>query len=164
MSIQTDTNPEVVGPTIEVSAYKLLGGSETIPRRVSSSYDAHDLIVEGIPSKAMKYMISHVGILSSEDSLDKAIGISRRTLQRHKSGKATKSAHLSREQSSRAWRFAKLLAKASFVLGSQKEAEQWMLEPAYGLDNRRPIDLLASSEGAEIVDEHLTRMEYGVYS
>ncbi|MDE4063639.1 antitoxin Xre/MbcA/ParS toxin-binding domain-containing protein [Phaeobacter gallaeciensis] len=33
-----------------------------------------------------------------------------------------------------------------------------------GLDNRRPIDLLATAAGAEAVADYLTRMEYGVYT
>jgi putative toxin-antitoxin system antitoxin component (TIGR02293 family) len=161
MLTHTASAPATENQPVEVIAYKLLGGQKTIPRRVCTSLDAHDLIIEGIPSSAMAYLVDHVGILSSGDFMDKAIGISLRTLQRRKADRKTS---LSREQSSRAWRFAKILAKASYVLGSQEEAEKWMLEPAYGLDNRRPIDLLASSEGAEIVDEHLTRMEYGVYA
>ena len=100
-------------------------------------------------------------ILDSGHLLSNVVGISLRTLQRHKNNQE---ARLSLEQSNRAWRFAKLLAKASVVLGSQEAAESWMLAQAYGLENRRPIDLLASPEGADIVDEHLTRMEYGVYA
>ena len=61
------------------------------------------------------------------------------------------------------WRFAEILAQATNALGSQEEAERWMMEPAMGLDNRRPIDLLSTAAGAEAVEDHLTRMEYGVY-
>ena len=49
-------------------------------------------------------------------------------------------------------------------MGTQEAAEAWLLEPAIGLDNRRPIDLLASSAGAEAVEDCLTRLEYGVYT
>lgn len=143
------------------SAFRLLGGANTLNRTMVSPLDVHDLLIQGISSKALTYLVKQVGFLSSDELLSKAIGISLRTLQRHR---ANESDHLSPEQSSRAWRFAKLLAKASTVLGSQQAAEEWMLAPAYGLENRKPIDLLASSEGADLVDEHLTRMEYGIYS
>lgn len=59
---------------------------------------------------------------------------------------------------------AKILAKATQVLGSQKEAEQWMERPAIGLAQRRPIDLLTTPAGAKLVQEHLDRIEYGVYT
>ncbi|WP_254684063.1 antitoxin Xre/MbcA/ParS toxin-binding domain-containing protein [Phaeobacter inhibens] len=70
---------------------------------------------------------------------------------------------LSVEQGSRAWRFAGILARASDILGGQA-AEMWILDPAIGLENRRPIDLLASAAGAEAVEDFLTRMEYGIYT
>ena len=88
--------------------------------------------------------------------------MSLRTLQRKKADKGKD--RLSPEQSSRAWRFAELLAQATDVLGDQDAAEAWMLAPAIGLDNRRPIDLLSSAAGAEAVENALTRMEYGVYA
>ena len=36
--------------------------------------------------------------------------------------------------------------------------------PAIGLANRKPLDLLATSVGAEAVSDYLTRLEYGVYA
>ena len=50
------------------------------------------------------------------------------------------------------------------VLGSQEAAERWLSTPATGLDQRKPIDLLQSSEGTELVKTLLTRMDFGVYA
>ena len=50
------------------------------------------------------------------------------------------------------------------MFGSQDEAEQWLDRPAMGLDRRRPINLLATPAGVELVEQHLTRLEYGVYA
>ncbi len=50
------------------------------------------------------------------------------------------------------------------MFGSQDEAEQWLERPAIGLDQRRPIDLLSSPAGVETIEDHLTRLEYGVYA
>jgi putative toxin-antitoxin system antitoxin component (TIGR02293 family) len=71
---------------------------------------------------------------------------------------------LSRAQSGRIWKFAEILAKATAVLGSQEEAEHWLERPAIGLDQRRPIDLLATPAGAKLVEDLLTRVEFGVYT
>ena len=71
---------------------------------------------------------------------------------------------LSQEQSGRAWKFAEILTKATDVFGSQAQAEQWLERPAVGLDQRRPIDLLTTPAGVELVEEHLGRLEYGVYA
>ena len=50
------------------------------------------------------------------------------------------------------------------VLSSQEAAERWLSTPALGIDGRKPIDLLQSTEGTELVKTLLTRMDYGVYA
>lgn len=146
-----------------VRAYQLLGGRKIIKHTVRNSLDAHDVIVKGISSQAIVHLVATVSVLSSGDALNKAIGMSLRTFQRKKKTEKGKD-RLSTEQSSRAWRFAEILAQATDVMGNQESAETWMLAPATGLDNRRPIDLLSTAAGAEAVENHLTRMEYGVYT
>lgn len=59
---------------------------------------------------------------------------------------------------------AETLAKATEIFGGQEEAEHWMNKPAMGLDGQRPIDLLQTVQGAELVNDFLGRLEYGVYS
>ncbi|PZX04008.1 type II RES/Xre toxin-antitoxin system antitoxin [Celeribacter halophilus] len=139
----------------------LLGGKRTIHAPIETARDAHDLIVRGLPLTALIHLVNETPMLSSGDTLEKAIGISPRTLQRHK--KEDTSKPLSVEQSNRIWRFAKILGRAIEVLGSKEEAELWMGQPAFGLENRKPIDLLASAPGAEAVQDYLTRIEYGIY-
>jgi putative toxin-antitoxin system antitoxin component (TIGR02293 family) len=58
---------------------------------------------------------------------------------------------------------AEILAKASAILGSQEDAEHWLRTPAIGLNRQRPIDLLATRAGAEMVENFLSQLEYGVY-
>jgi putative toxin-antitoxin system antitoxin component (TIGR02293 family) len=53
---------------------------------------------------------------------------------------------------------------AESVLGSLEDAEQWLVTPAIGLDGRKPIDLISTRAGAEMVKTHLIRMDYGVYA
>ena len=143
-------------------AFRLLGGKKTIKASVDNALDAHDLLVKGLPTSTLLHLVNEVLMLSSEDALEKAIGISLRTLQRRKKDNISKA--LSVEQSNRTWRFAEILGRAIDVLGSKEEAERWMARPAIGLENRKPIDLLASAAGAEAVENYLTRLEYGVYT
>lgn len=145
-----------------IRAYDLLGGKNTIKTPVKNALDAHDVLVRGLPPSTLLHLVNDVHMLSSGDALEKAIGISLRTLQRRRKDATPRA--LSVEQSNRTWRFAEILGKAIDVLGSKEEAERWMSRSAIGLDNRRPIDLLASSAGAEAVEDYLIRMEYGVYT
>ncbi len=132
-----------------------------LSRAPANRLDAHDLLVEGLPGKALTHLIDNLVVLRHEPSFEKAMGMSRRTVQRRREAPAGR---LNLDQSDRAWKFAEILAKAIAVFGGQEEAERWMARPAVGLDQRRPIDLLATSAGFEMVDTLLTRLEYGVYT
>jgi putative toxin-antitoxin system antitoxin component (TIGR02293 family) len=108
----------------------------------------------------LTHLVDNLVLLHDPVLLEKAVGISWRTFQRRKANPARL---LSGEQSGRTWKFAEILAKATAVLGSRTEAERWLDRPAIGLDHRRPIDLLATTAGVEIVENHLERIEHGVY-
>ena len=142
--------------------YALLGGEGTIRPPVRTSMEAHDLLMAGLPSQALLHLAKEVAFLNVEVNLDKAIGISVRTLQRRKSDGAAST--LSVEQSNRTWKFAEILGRTTEIFGSRQDAETWMHSPAIGLDQRRPIDLLATAVGVEAVEDYLTRIEYGVYA
>ena len=142
-------------------AAELLGGTKILRHKLMGPLDAHEMILKGLPARALTHLLDSLVTLEKGASLEKAVGMSVRTFQRRKDA-ATKP--LSPEQSGRAWKFAEILAKATSVLGSQDEAEQWLERPAMGLDHRRPIDLLATPAGVELVEDHLSRLEYGVYA
>jgi putative toxin-antitoxin system antitoxin component (TIGR02293 family) len=139
---------------------ELLGGARILRHKLTNSLDAHEMLLQGLPGKALSHLLENLVSLDKTTSLEKAIGMSLRTFQRHKDAPAKA---LNPEQSGRTWKFAEILAKATAVLGSREEAEQWLERPAIGLDQRRPIDLLATPAGVEIVEDFLQRLEYGVY-
>ncbi|WP_158668997.1 type II RES/Xre toxin-antitoxin system antitoxin [Bradyrhizobium guangdongense] len=140
---------------------RLLGGTSTFRKMPQSPLEAHEALVSGLPSKALVYLVANFASLRWDDSLERAIGMSHRTYQRHT---AENIRHLSPEQSGRAWKLAEILAKATSIFGSKEEAEHWLERPAIGLDQRKPIDLLATPAGVELVEDFLTRLEYGVYA
>lgn len=139
----------------------LLGGTRVLSRRLTSALDAHELLLIGLPTSALDHLVGNLVFIRKNESLEKAVGMSLRTWQRRKDAP---SKPLSQEQSGRAWKFAEILSKATDVLGSQVEAEQWLERPAIGLDQRRPIDLLGTPAGVELVEDYLERLEYGVYA
>jgi putative toxin-antitoxin system antitoxin component (TIGR02293 family) len=58
---------------------------------------------------------------------------------------------------------SEIFEQAVKVFGSEEEARAWLVEPAYGLDGQRPIDLLTTESGAAIVRDYLGAIEYGNY-
>lgn len=139
----------------------LLGGARILRHPLRNPIDAHEMLLLGLPGKALRHLVDNLSVLGKTASLEKAVGMSLRTFQRRRDAPDKP---LSQEQSGRAWKFAEILAKATAVFGTQQEAEQWLERPAIGLDQRRPIDLLATPAGVEIVEDFLERIEYGVYS
>jgi len=143
------------------AAANLLGGSRVFHRRLRDPLDVHEVLSRGLPREALTHLISKVAVLHNHTLLKLAIGVSLRTSQRMK---AASGKPLSPEQSGRAWKFAEILAKATAVLGAQEEAEDWLKRPAMALDQRRPIELLATPAGVRLVEDLLGRIEYGVYT
>ena len=59
---------------------------------------------------------------------------------------------------------ARILKLATHVLCGRDLAEEWLNEPQFGLDEKIPIEMMKTKEGAKEVEELLYRIEYGVLS
>ena len=130
-------------------------------RPLDNLLEAHEAIRRGLPVHSVEHLIETLPALPIDQALEAALGMSARTLQRKRAAR-TKS--LNPEQSGRVWKFAEVLAKARDVFGSSEQAATWLSCPATGLNQQRPIDLLATLAGAELVQQFLGRLEYGVYT
>ncbi|UEM21565.1 DUF2384 domain-containing protein [Skermanella mucosa] len=161
MADPADRYPAASGREDVQRVVELLGGSRVFRHELRTPLEAHDMLMQGLPGRALDHLFGNLVVLKRSNSLDRAVGMSLRTLQRRRESPEKP---LGQEQSGRAWKFAEILAKATEVFGSQEEAEQWLDRPATGLDQRRPIDLLATPAGVEMVQDFLHRLEYGVYT
>lgn len=156
------SKPGAARPAQLTKVIQFFGGSKALDFKPAGPFETHELLLRGIPKKAMLHLMGTSPTMKPSASLNRAFGVSTRTMQRIKA-KPEKS-RLSYEQSSRVWKFAEILAQATEVFGSRSEAEKWLEQPAMALEGRKPIDLLATSVGVELVEHHLTRLEYGVYT
>lgn len=139
----------------------LLGGNATLQAKVLNTADAHELLLKGLPVASALHLVSKAACLEDGDALKRSIGVSLAALRRRK-GKISPP-RLSTEQSNRCWRFASILDHAIGIFGSEELAAAWMNRPAIGLEHRKPVDLLVTYPGAELVEQYLTQIEYGVY-
>jgi putative toxin-antitoxin system antitoxin component (TIGR02293 family) len=137
----------------------LLGGKK-FWRHARNKSEVHSTIVDGVPFGSLIFFVSNVKGLAEEDVV-KVLGISTRTLRRQSE---TPEKSMPADLASKAWLFAETLAKATEIFGTKDEAERWMSRPAMGLDGQRPIDLLQTVQGTELVNDFLVRLEYGVYT
>ena len=155
---------EIVGHTVAVGferVAELPGGGAMLQSSLASSMDTHALIRRGLPSRSAQHLIAALKADHDPVQVARVLGMSVRTVQRLK---ATPDKRVSLEVSRRTWQFAEILALTNEVLGSQDEAEAWLEEPALALDQARPIDLLETPTGLEMVRVLLSRIAYGVYS
>jgi putative toxin-antitoxin system antitoxin component (TIGR02293 family) len=154
----SSSSPEIESSLQAIS--DLLGGHRILGSTVKSELDAHALLHRGLPRGAVTSLLEKLHVIPFI-AVSEALGVSLRTLQRHKSAPI---ALLDVQQSGRAWKFAEILTKATRVLGSQEEAEQWLERPAIGLDQQRPVDLLTTPAGVKLLEDYLGRLEYDVYT
>lgn len=117
----------------------------------------HQMVLDGIATKDLVKMLDRFDAIPRRDLLA-AIGVSERTLQRRSGGR------MSREVATVALDLAAITEQAESVLGSMKEAQRWLTTGAVALDGERPIDLLCTRQGADLVRDALVRMEHGVYA
>ena len=87
------------------------------------------------------------------------IDISERTLARRKVERL-----LSKAESDRLYREARIAAWAEEVFGSAAAAEQWLKARIPALGQVTPLSLLDTDEGAQRVADILGRIEHGVFS
>lgn len=157
----------VVSPEL-ASIAELFGGEEGLCRPLHSWIDVHELLKEGLPARALenfRVFLKRESLLFEDDRnhlmFPLIFGISQRTFERYSK---IPNKTLDREQSGQVWQFAAILAKAADVLGSMEEAERWMRTPAVSLEQRTPLELLGTPAGISLVEDLLTRIDYGVYS
>ena len=138
----------------------LLGGRRVLGSSIESELEAHELLRRGLPREALSTLIEKLHVIGFDEASE-ALGVSVRTLQRHKIRRLCTWTWSKADALGSSPRFS---AKATHVLGSQDEAEQWLKRPAIGLNRQRPVDLLRTPAGAKLVENYLGRLEYGVYT
>jgi putative toxin-antitoxin system antitoxin component (TIGR02293 family) len=110
----------------------------------------------GLPTNVVRIMYDR-GLSHSEvDSLV----IPQRTLKHRRSRKE----NLSRDESDRAIRAARVLGLAERVLGSEDKALRWMREPKRRFEGRSPLQMCVTGAGSQLVEEMLVQIDEGMFA
>lgn len=124
----------------------------------SGSLDIARSIEKGFPASSIDRLKRDLGI--TDRLLSTLIGRTPKTLGRMRAGRS----RLSPIVSDRLFRIAKVYVQAVEVFEDSAAAQEWLQSPQIGLNNRTPLDLLATEAGAQAVKDLLTRIEHGVIS
>lgn len=111
----------------------------------------------GLPVKDVAMLSKSLEIPA--DALAPRLGMSRATLHRRK-----REGRLSPGESDRVLRFARLMGRATTVLGGENQARHWLRSSQFGLGGAVPLDFADTEIGAREVEDLLGRIEHGVYS
>ena len=119
-------------------------------------FDLAAHIEEGLPTDVVRIMTQQ-GLTPQEVH---SLVIPQRTLKHRRS----RHERLSREESDRAVRTARLLAKAQFVFGDRDKALRWMREPKRRFDGRAPLEMMETEAGGRLVEELLIQIDEGMFA
>jgi putative toxin-antitoxin system antitoxin component (TIGR02293 family) len=133
-----------------------LGGKKLLKSEVRSDLDFVRLVQEGLPTAVLEGLVAR-GELTAQE-VEKFI-IPRRTLAHRKRRRQP----LSREESDKLARVARIFAVANETFQNRDKAAAWMRRPNRVLDGRTPVDLLDTDSGARMVEQTLERVAHGVF-
>ena len=71
---------------------------------------------------------------------------------------------LSKGESDKAVRVARITAMAEQVFGEPERAWRWLRKPQQRFDGKAPIDMLATEAGARLVEEMLVQIDQGIFA
>ncbi|CAN5462591.1 hypothetical protein BH10PSE16_BH10PSE16_03980 [soil metagenome] len=115
----------------------------------------HTLVSQGVSTK-MLYTLLDSFERTSKPEIFAVVGFSSKTANRRKD------TAMSLPVSDATLSLIEIKSLAESVLGSSAEAEEWLNKPALALDGYKPIALIATRAGAELVKDLLIRLDYGV--
>lgn len=139
-----------------ISTGVLLGGTAVLNQAPHSALEWVNIIRRGMSSHAVDAMLKSIGLSQAE--LATALAIPERTLARRK-----REGLLSSEESSKLFRLARVVVRATQTFEDLKTATDWLKSPTPALGGATPLSLVDTDIGAESVLDTLGRIEQGVF-
>ncbi len=131
-----------------------LGGKKLLGIDVRSEADLLAVVERRLPLGALA-ALAEEGL--SPEEADRLI-IPRRTLSHRKARKQP----LNQVELERAVRVASIIALAEDTFADRDKAHAWLRRPTTVFGGKRPIDLLATEIGAQLVEQLLYRIAHGI--
>lgn len=132
-----------------------LGGSQVLDQEIRSDLDLVELLREGLPTAVVDAVVRG-GTLTSQEVEN--LVIRRRTLAHRRQKKQ----RLSREESDRLARIARISVQADETFQNPEKAARWLRKPNRGLSGAVPLELLRTGEGARLAETALGRIAHGI--
>jgi putative toxin-antitoxin system antitoxin component (TIGR02293 family) len=129
---------------------------EWLGARFASEMELVSLAERGLPLTTVNKMTKH-GLTRDEVH---ALVIHRRTFKHRKSSHQK----LSKEESDRAIRTARILARAQATLGDSEAALDWVRQPKARFEGKSPIQMMSTETGSRLVEQMLVQIDEGMFA
>jgi putative toxin-antitoxin system antitoxin component (TIGR02293 family) len=135
--------------------YALMSGKLGVSK-IRSGEDIASLVEKRLPATAVKALVR--GGLSDAEVY--RLVVPRRTLAH----RIAKHQLLSKEESDKAVRVARITAMAEQVFGEPERAWRWLRKPKPRFDGKTPVEMLATEAGARLVEETIVQIDHGMFA
>lgn len=125
--------------------------------KIRNAFDYITLSRKGLTVKQLNNILKYTNL--SFKTLPKIIAISERQLSRY-----TSEHILRRDISDQMIQVAQLYHKGYEIFGNERHFQEWMNSEIQGLGFEKPINLLDTSIGIQLVVNELGRLEHGIVS
>lgn len=121
---------------------------------IRSDRDLAELVIRGLPATAIQSLVR--GGLSDAEAY--RLIVPRRTLAH----RVANHQPLSKDESDKAVRVARITARGEQVFGESERAWRWMRKPKRRFGGQTPIEMLATEAGARLVEEIIAQIDDGL--
>ena len=142
-------------PTLRVGLYARLGGKLGVSR-IRSDKDLASLVEKQLPATVIEALVRS-GLSDAEVY---QLIVPRRTLAH----RIARHQPLSKGESDKAVRVARITAMAEQAFGEPERAWRWLRKPKTRFEARRPIEMLATEAGARLVEEMIVQIDHGIFA
>jgi|SRR5271156_6512275 putative toxin-antitoxin system antitoxin component (TIGR02293 family) len=132
----------------------VMGGKAILGRTVRSMSELESTVSSGLPKRALRSTAERIAPLPADARRVMYQVVPEATYKRR--------TRLSRPESERTERLARVIAAAEHVWESREDAREWLTRPHPELGNRTPLESAMSELGARRVEDLLDRLFYGI--
>jgi putative toxin-antitoxin system antitoxin component (TIGR02293 family) len=142
----------------ESSIIRWLGGSTLVECHIHSDFDIIKASMAGINKVSVDELARYIGV-SKKSMAEDILNVSIKTLERKDLNDK-----LDTRISSHALEVARVMQHAFEVFEEEEKAKRWLNQENRALKGAKPVQLLNTLTGINLVNDTLTRIEEGVYS
>jgi putative toxin-antitoxin system antitoxin component (TIGR02293 family) len=124
--------------------------------KIRSGEDLASLVDKRLPATVVKALVR--GGLSDAEVYQ--LIVPRRTLAH----RIAKHQPLSKDESDKAVRVARITAMAEQVFGEPERAWRWLRKSKRRFGGKTPVEMLATEAGARLVEEMIGQIEHGIFA